>query len=128
MIVFHAIHLIVLPCNADNVVPDPAQLATKKDKRPKPWDHIFNRGASTSGDNSGPSLTSTAYSATKVVIDVVKESSDAFTPLKSAASFLSAVLKNYDVWSTSPVPSVILIITPANDGQSANDRIINTMN
>lgn len=128
MIVFHAIHLIVLPCNADNVVPDPAQLATKKDKRPKPWDHIFNRGASTSGDNSGPSLTSTAYSATKVVIDVVKESSDAFPPLKSAASFLSAALKHYDVWSASLVPSVILMITPANGGQSANDRIINTAN
>lgn len=128
MIVSHAIYLIVLPRNADNVVPDPTQPVTKKGKRPRPWDHILNRGATTSEDDSEPSWTSTAYSSTKVVIDVVKESSDVFPPLKSAASFLSAALKHYDVWSASLVPSVILMITPANGGQSANDRIINTAN
>jgi len=40
---------------------------------------------------------STAYASAKVVIDVVKESSDVFTPLKSVAGGLSAVLKHYDV-------------------------------
>jgi len=40
---------------------------------------------------------STIYASTKLVIDVVKESSDVFTPLKSVAGFLSAVLKHCDV-------------------------------
>jgi len=40
---------------------------------------------------------SAAYSSTKVVIDVVKESSDVFLPLKSVASGLAALLKHYDV-------------------------------
>jgi hypothetical protein len=69
---------------------------------------------------------STAYSSAKVVIDVVKESSDIFPPLKAAVGGLAAILKHYDVRSISPTPSTILTITPANDGQSENDRIIDT--
>ena len=42
------------------------------------------------------------YASAKVVIDVVKESSDVFPPLKSVASGLSAILKHCDVCSISP--------------------------
>ena len=41
---------------------------------------------------------STLYAGGKVALDLVKESSDVFTPLKSVAGGLSAVLKYYDVW------------------------------
>ena len=94
---FRATHLTILPLNIDNVASDPTQSVTKKDKRSRPWDRILNRSAATSEDKPGPSWKSTAYASTKVVIDVIKESSDVFVPLKSAAGGLSAVLKHYDV-------------------------------
>ena len=42
-------------------------------------------------------LKSTLYSTAGLVIDVLKESSDACTPLKSVVGALSTVLKYYDV-------------------------------
>ena len=60
---------------------------------------------------------SAAYSSTKVVIDVVKESSDVFPPLKSVASGLAAVLKHYDVWFLSQIPLIILTIALASNNQ-----------
>ena len=44
-----------------------------------------------------PNWKSTVYASAGLVIDIVKESSDAFTPLKSVAGGLSAILKHYDV-------------------------------
>ena len=44
-----------------------------------------------------PNWKSTVYASAGLVIDVVKESSDVFTPLKSVAGGLSATLKHYDV-------------------------------
>ena len=44
-----------------------------------------------------PGWKSTLHASAGLVIDVVKESSDAFTPLKSVAGGLSAILKHYDV-------------------------------
>ena len=40
---------------------------------------------------------STLYASAGLVVDVLKESSDAFTPLKSVAGGLSAILKYYEV-------------------------------
>jgi hypothetical protein len=39
----------------------------------------------------------TAYSGTKMALEVVRESSDVFVPLKSVVGGLSAFLKQYDV-------------------------------
>ena len=47
-----------------------------------------------------PELSSTAYASARLAIDVLKESSDAFAPLKSVAGGLSAILKHYDVRCT----------------------------
>jgi hypothetical protein len=47
-----------------------------------------------------PDLGSTAGAAARLAIDVLKDSSDAFTPLKSVVGGLSLVLKYYDVWYT----------------------------
>ena len=44
---------------------------------------------------------STAYATTKLAINLVKESSDAFPPLKSVAGGLSAILSHCEVWTTS---------------------------
>ena len=75
---------------------------------------------------NGSSWKSTAYSSAKMVINVVKESSDVFPPLKAAVGGLAAILKHCDVWSISPTQSMMLTIAPANDGQSENDRIVDT--
>ena len=44
-----------------------------------------------------PDWKSTLHASSGLVLDVLKESSDAFTPLKSVAGGLSAILKHYDV-------------------------------
>ena len=44
-----------------------------------------------------PDWKSTLHASAGLVLDVLKESSDAFTPLKSVAGGLSAILKHYDV-------------------------------
>ena len=62
---------------------------------------------------------STVHASTGLVIDVLKESSDACTPLKSVAGGLCAVLKYYDVWYTcSAEPFRPLTFEPANGGKS----------
>ena len=47
-----------------------------------------------------PDWKSTLHASAGLVIDVVKESSDPFTPLKAVAGGLSAILKHYDVRHT----------------------------
>ena len=70
---------------------------------------------------------STAYAATKVAIDLVKESSDAFPPLKSVMGGLSAILNHCDVHRLSQtLPPMILTATLANSGLPPDDRIIVT--
>jgi len=100
-------------CNAGNSVTDQVTDHTPpipgEDEHLKPSDFTSNQNKS--------SWMSTAYSSTKVVIDVVKESSDVFPPLKSVASGLAALLKHYDVRSTSLITSTILMITLASHSQ-----------
>ena len=78
------------------------------------------------GNNS--TWKSTTYASTKLVIDVVKESSDVFAPLKSVAGGLSAVLKYYDVrYAYLATPSASLIVIElASDSESSNGGIVNT--
>ena len=70
-----------------------------------------------------PNWGSTVYASTKVVIDVVKESSDVFTPLKSVAGGLSAVLKHYDVRYTYLVSlhTRLTVVGTASNGESTID-------
>ena len=53
---------------------------------------------------SEPDWKSTAYATTKLAIDLVKESSDVFPPLKSVAGGLSAILDHCDVRFVSLQP------------------------
>ena len=70
---------------------------------------------------------STFHASAGLVIDVLKESSDAFTPLKSVVGALSAVLKHYDVRYTYSIkPFTSLTLELANDGEPWNDRIVDT--
>ena len=81
---------------SNSATPDHTRSALRPDKRSGFLDRVFNRGT---GNEEKSSWKSVAYSSTKVVIDVVKESSDIFPPLKSIAGGLAAILKHYDVGS-----------------------------
>jgi len=70
----------------------------------------------------------TTYTSMKLVIDVVKELLDVFTPLKSVAGGLSAILKHYDVryaYLAAPCAS-LTVVELASDGESPNGGVINT--
>ena len=64
-------------------------------------------------DSAGPGVVresksdwkSTTYATTKLAINLVKESSDAFPPLKSVVGGLSAILDHCDVRFVSPEPN-----------------------
>jgi hypothetical protein len=61
---------------------------------------------------------STLHASAGVAIDILKESSDAFTPLKSVVGGLSAILKHYDVrYACSVKPNTSLTFGPASDGE-----------
>jgi hypothetical protein len=64
-------------------------------KNPKPSDHKTTDPSAAHEDESN--WKSTAYSTTKLAINLVKESSDAFPPLKSVVGGLSAILQHCDV-------------------------------
>ena len=94
------IRLNIPPHNTDNIVSDPTQSVTGGDERLKFRDRI-GRGVATNENTSKSNWKSTSYASAKMVVDVVKESSDVFPPLKSAVGGLAAVLKHYDVCHVS---------------------------
>ena len=49
----------------------------------------------------------TAYSTAKMVVDITKESSDMFLPLKAVVGAISVLIKNYDV---SLIPTIIELL------------------
>ena len=74
-----------------------------------------------------PNEQSTLQASAGLVIDVLKESSDVCTPLKSVAGGLSAILKYYDVWYAHLYkPFTQLTFAPASDSEPWNNRIPNT--
>jgi len=102
------------PHTGNLVVTDGTRSTPSEDKNLGPSDRTFGNGAETQIE---PSWMSAAYSSTKVVIDVVKESSDVFPPLKSVASGLAAILKHYDVQPLALFPSITLTIALASNSQ-----------
>jgi len=59
----------------------------------------------------------TAYSAVRMAVEVVKESSDMFLPLKAVAGAMSALMRNYDVSMLCSWAEHLLIpcpVVPAN--------------
>jgi hypothetical protein len=84
----------------------------------KPVKHSSHALDPTVAYENKPNWKSTLHASAGLVIDVLKESSDAFTPLKSVTGGLSAILKHYDVrcayFSKSYTP---LTLGSASDGQ-----------
>ena len=101
---FRTTHLTTLFCDTDrHATPDLFRSVFRIGKRnqTKSSDDTADSGPASKNKSSRKS---TAYSTTKLAIHLVKESSDAFAPLKSVAGGLSAILKHCDVRSIYPAP------------------------
>jgi len=86
-------------CNTDpNLVSNQDLSVPGRDQsdgdHPEPPGHTVDPRATSKGKSS---WVSTAYATTKLAINLVKESSDVFPPLKSVAGGLSAILSHCDV-------------------------------
>ena len=125
-VALRVIYLTTILHNTDNPASGSAQSVAEEGKRLKSWDRSLEQGAATSDNKPESSWKSAAYASAKVVVDVVKESSDVFVPLKSVAGGLATILKHYDVWSISALLPVALTVTSASDSQPPNNRIFDT--
>ena len=101
---FPVAHLTIFsPNSGDRTISERFRsvFSKKESKRPHISNNPSDPGAA--GD-SGSGWKSTAYSTTKLAINMVKESSDVFPPLKSVAAGLSAILDHCDVQFISLIP------------------------
>ena len=93
------------------------------------------RGADADNDNVEPgasadqnrlSRKSAVSSTARLLLRGVRDSADAFAPLKSVAGGLCFFLENYEVSPLSRTLSTPLTGTPANKGKQTSDRIVGT--
>jgi len=89
MWLFPSVPLIVPPGDEEtSAVPDHVSAVLRADESSEP---------SAAADDNKPSWKSTASATAKLLIRGVRESADAFPPLKSVAGGLCAILDNYEV-------------------------------
>ena len=107
--------LISSPRNVANyALTNRTQSVSRVDEGLKSPDRTTDGGAANQNKSS---WISAAYSSTKVAIDMVKESSDVFPPLKSVAGCLATLLKHCDVRSLYSIPPTVLMIVSASNSQ-----------
>ena len=87
-----------------SITPSLALLATT------PQFPISSSDGSSSQVESIPGWKHTAYAGTKIALEVVRESSDMFLPLKGVVGGLTALLKHYDV-SGYPIRTTRILLT-----------------
>jgi hypothetical protein len=69
---------------------------------------------------------STASATAKLLLRGVRDSADAFGPLKAVAGGLCFILENCEVWLSSHPLSATLTGVPANEREPKNDRVVGT--
>ena len=104
--------------SADNVgtstVSDRAPATPRNDKSGEP---------SAAADETKSNWKSTASATAKLLLRGVRETADAFGPLKSVAGGLCFIVENYEVWSPSCMRCPMLTGTPANEGKHTRNRV-----
>ena len=102
--------------SADNVNPP-----TVSDHAPV----ILQRSkSSATADENKSNRKSTASAAAKFLLRGVKDSADAFGPLKSVAGGLCFILENCEVRSSILICCLVLTRAPANKSEHTGDRIV----
>lgn len=87
----------------DHVISDRTRFVFRRRQRKRPNLSDYTVDPSAAYEKK-TSWKSTAYSATKVAIYVVKESSDVFPALKTVAGVLFTILNHCDVWFIPLIP------------------------
>ena len=105
---FYIPHLTVLPGNADTAAPDHAPEGIRLSE---------NTESSAAANKKKPDWKSTASATAKLILRGVRDSADAFGPLKSVAGGLCFILENCEVRSSSPFPAAALTRIPAHKGE-----------
>jgi len=94
---FRVIHLTVMLRNADDVVSHPTQSAGVRSRQAGNSEPSKRAVKPSAVDQAKSDRRSTTYATTKLAINMVKDASDVFPPLKSIAGGLSAILNHCDV-------------------------------
>ena len=81
---------------------------------------------SAAADEKKSNWKSTASATAKLLLRGVRDTADAFGPLKSVAGGLCFILENCEVWSPSCVRCPTLTGAPANGGEYTRNRIFGT--
>ena len=77
-------------------------------------------------DEKKPNWKSTVSATAKLILRGVRDSADAFGPLKSVAGGLCFILENCEVWP-SPYPLFTMLTgVPVNECKSTSGRIVGT--
>ena len=98
-------------------------------KRSKQSEGSPSHTANTSAiDVNTPDVKTIATSSAKLALRGVKETADAYPPLKSVVGCLCFILDNYEVrpWSLTLFQTGVLTLVPENDRMSPNDGIVDT--
>ena len=112
------LHLIIPLHNAGtSTVPDHKQKHLHPDENAEP---------NASANEKKSSWKSTAFATAKLLLRGVRDSADAFGPLKSVAGGLCFILENCEVWSSPTSAIMTLTGTPANEGERTNNGIVGT--
>ena len=110
--------LIIPLHNADSsTIPDHAQKELLPDK---------NTESDAAVNEKELSWKATAFASAKLLLRGVRDSADAFGPLKSVAGGLCFILENCEVWLSPVCVITTLTRTPANERERANDRVVGT--
>ena len=112
-------HLTILSGNTDAVVPDHAPEAIRPSENE-------NTEPSAATNEKKSDWKSTASATAKLILRGVRDSSDAFGPLKSVAGGLCFILENCEVRSSSTYRVAALTPIPAHEGERGNDRVLGT--
>ena len=83
-------------------------------------------GPSATADGNRPGWKSTASASAKLLLRGVRDSADAFGPLKSVAGGLCFILESCEVRSPPAYAIHIAHECPANEGKQTGDRIFST--
>jgi hypothetical protein len=111
------LHLNILSGNTDAAAPDDAPKEIHLSEGTEP------RAAT---DEKKSDWKSTASATAKLILRGVRDLSDAFGPLKSAAGGLCFILENCEVCSPSAYPVAALTRLLAHEGKRGNDRVVGT--
>ena len=112
------LHLTILSGNTDTAAPDHAPEDIHPGENTKP-------SAATNEKKSD--WKSTASATAKLILRGVRDSSDAFGPLKSVVGGLCFILESCEVRSSPPYRVAALTPVPAHEEERRNDRVVGTL-